>query len=123
MDVARGQHAAVLSRQVAGRRRGPDHGCPVAQIERAARRRIDAHMGHEPGQDKVLFSRRLKPVVQIRADEGIGLVFDDQEVIDSIPLGSTIVFKDLENIPATCFFLLGLIGNVSGNRIVIGQTK
>ena len=37
-------------------------------------------MGHEPGQDKVLFSRRLKPLVQIRADEGIGQVLDDHRL-------------------------------------------
>ncbi len=95
MQGFRGNDAAERIGQVACRGGSGDDGVAVSQVGRSPRGRIDAHMGHEPGEDQFAAASRRDPLVQVGPGEGIRPVFDDH--VFSVQRGQ---FRHDGNIPA-----------------------
>ncbi|EJW13416.1 hypothetical protein A33M_3836 [Rhodovulum sp. PH10] len=72
MNLVRRDHgAAQRVAQVAGRGGAGDHRRLDAEIDRAARRRLDAHVGHEAGEHHRRAVQRMQAVGEVGAGKGV----------------------------------------------------
>ena len=80
LQRGRGNDVAVNPRQVARGRRGRHDGRLKAEVERAARRRVDAHMRHEPGEDHIRHGGRAQVLLKVGLDERVRKMLGDDRL-------------------------------------------